>query len=154
MQTQPPTAQPLPLFEAEQADQLLRSNAAIPDPTAGAASPDRLETVWYRLFTAIASCYVYVVAHTTPEPCWFVIEPSGRACCLLSNEEQWELALPEAAYRQFETIVMLWRDGWLGDSQQTGSMRPGVIEQRSGGALCVEILPDEDPKRRTQTMAR
>jgi hypothetical protein len=149
-----PPAQSLPLLDQELVARLKREGAEGIVPVPRPAPPDRQETTWYRLVTAISSTYVYVVAHTTPEPCRFEIDPSGMARCLLSDELQWELQLPEAAYSQFELVVAMWRNGELGRSLQVESVRLDEPCRLNSGVLSVGILPSMSPNRRTETMAR
>lgn len=147
-------AQPLPLV-----DQALAARLKLEGARGGMApprreAPDREDAVWYRLVTAISSCYVYVVAHTAPEPCRFEVAPDGMAQCLLSEAPQWELRLPAAAYRQFAHVVRLWREGGLTHCLQVDSVRLGELRSLLSGALSVDVLPALNPKRRTRTLAR
>ena len=154
MEPSSPAPQPLPLFE--------RDVRARPKPFSPAYQPPvvappvvavREAATWYRLVTAIASCYVFVLAHTAPEPCSFEIDRGGRARCLLSGKQQWELHLPAAAYDQFELVVRMWREGALVHCLQVDSVRLGEPRSLPSGVRLVDILPAHRG-RRTSTLAR
>jgi len=144
--------QPLPLLAQVPPHPRTAAQPAIADD--GLPVPDREPAAWYRLVTAIASCYVYVVAHTQLEPCTFEIEQSGRARCRLGDETQWELSLPAAAYRQFEYVVARWRMGAFNDSAQAQAVRLSEPYEPLPGVRAVDVLPTEDQGTRTQTLAR
>jgi hypothetical protein len=127
--------------------------AAPVNPSKEVGEPDRCETTWYRLVTALASTYVYVLVHTAPEPCRFEIDRRGRARCYLSNDLQWELELPPAAYDQIELVADLWREGVVDSCLQVSSLRLGAPETPASGVRSVTIMPAFDPNRRTQTVA-
>lgn len=149
-----PAGVPLPLLD-EALVQRLKRDAA---PSAGAApprsEPDHEPATWFRLVTALSSCYVYVLVHTAPEPCRFEIDADGTARCLLSDDVQWELALPPAAHRQLPFVVELWRAGGLSHCLQRSSMRLGEPQRLPSGAIAVPILPALPPHQRTRTLAR
>lgn len=147
-------AAPLPLLDAALVQQLKREAAPPARAAPRAEPPDREPATWFRLVTALSSCYVYVLIHTAPEPCRFEIERDGRTRCRVSGDVQWEIALPAAAYQQLELVVRLWRAGGLSHSLQSESLRLGALTRLESGALAVEILPALPAKRRTRTMAR
>jgi hypothetical protein len=147
-------AVPLPLLDEALVQRLKHEAAPAVDAKPARGKPDHEPATWFRLVTALSSCYVYVLVHTAPEPCRFEVEADGRARCLLSNEVQWELALPPAAYRQFRLVVELWRAGELSHCLQSDSVRLGEPLELPSGALAVAIPPALPPKRRTQTLAR
>jgi hypothetical protein len=149
-----PQGQPLPLLDQGDVERLKREAAPPSVPVARQEPPDREDATWFRLVTALSSCYVYVLIHTEPEPCRFEIDRGGRARCYVSDEVQWELPLPEAAHRQFGLVVRLWRDGGLSHCLQTRSMRLGEPRELPSGARSVDILPAVSPARRTRTLAR
>lgn len=84
----------------------------------------------------------------------FEIDASGLCRCRLSDETQWELTLPEAAYRQFQFVIELWRRGALAHCLQVDSVRLGEPSQLSAQTLAVEILPAVARERRPRTVAR
>src|SRR5579884_2073508 len=96
--------QPLPLFDAEAAATWQRA----PQP-APPGERDHEDAVWYRLVTAIASCYAFVLTHTGAESCRFTLTPAGVAACYLASAKRWEVTLPAAAHAAFPVVVDLWR---------------------------------------------
>lgn len=134
-------------------DRLKQEDAADLVPPPLATSPDRAEATWFRLVTAIASCYVFVRLHTVLEPCRFEVAANGHARCYLAEELQWELALPAAAYEQFDVVVRLWRAGALPHCLQVDSMRLGEPRRLPSRRRSVDVLPAVHPKRWTRTLA-
>ncbi len=139
--------QPLPLIDA--AAKTARGRASVAPLTE--ESRERVETAFEHLVTVLSSCYVYVVGHTALETCQLQVEPAGVARCLLSGLPQWEVALPAAAHQQLPLVVQRWQAGALPHSDQLDSIRLGAIHELPNGALLVDVLPADDPGRRTRT---
>jgi hypothetical protein len=111
--------------------------------------PDHEPATWYRLVTALTSCYVYLVAHTSLDPCRFELDTDGMGTCYLGAERQWQISLPPAAYQQFEFVVALWRSGRFNESTQAEAVLLGEPRRLSGGSYGVDVLPAETKRTRT-----
>ncbi|HLZ68319.1 MAG TPA: hypothetical protein VKV26_00270 [Dehalococcoidia bacterium] len=140
--------QPLPLVDAG-AETTARGRAGA--VTLSEAGRERVETAFERLVTALSSCYVYVVGHTALEACAFQVERDGTGRCLLSGVPQWEVALPAAAHAQLAVVVQRWQEGVLPRSSQLDSIRLGEVRELPDGSRAVDVLPADDPRRRTRT---
>lgn len=138
--------QPLPLVDAAEAPAARGRPAPLSE-----ASRERVETAFERLVTVLSSCYVYVVGHTALERCQFQVERDGAGRCLLSGVAQWEVALPPAAHAQLPLVVQRWQARELPHSGQLDSIRLGELHELPNGALVVDVLPADDPGRRTRT---
>jgi hypothetical protein len=138
--------QPLPLVDAAE----VKTGRGRPAPPTE-ESRERVETTFERLVTALSSCYVYVVGHTALELCRFEVERDGTGRCLLSGVPQWEVALPAAAHAQLPLVVQRWQAGELPHSGQLDSIRLGDVQELPNGARAVDVLPADDPGRRTRT---
>jgi hypothetical protein len=137
-------AQALPFFDEQVASPLPRRNQA--GVAAMPPSVDHEPATWYRLVTALVSCYAGAV--NTADRCTFEIERSGVSRCKLAATTQWELALPQAAYSQAPLIVDLWRQGGLAHCVQSDGVVPGELRRAPSGTLQIEVLATTAPSAR------
>jgi len=138
--------QPLPLLDVSEA----KAGRGRPAPLTE-ESRERVETAFERLVTVLSSCYVYVVGHTALDLCQFQVERDGTGRCLLAGVPQWEVTLPAAAHAQLPLVVQRWQAGQLPHSGQLDSIRLGELHDLPNGARAVDVLPADDPGRRTRT---
>lgn len=116
--------------------------------------PDREPALWYRLVTAIASCYVYVVGHTNMEPCRVELHPDGALACSVGGEVAWRLELPPAAVTLFDFVTQLWREGRFDESTQAEAVKLGPTIALPRGGYRVEVLPAAAYRGRPRTTVR